>query len=368
MTRAAPLLAVLVCCAGCSGEGGAATPGTDVGADASSIDAAVDTPSMDGAVDSADAAAAEVGCKLVDSGPIIATADGQVIEDLHIVATGVPGIKVDGKKNVVIRNVWIEHEGAAGIALVNADALRIEGVFVDHTGAPPSGKNDSAERNNIDCHGSSNVVVRGARLRRGSSGIYLNLCADSQLTQIEGYDFRGPFPRGQLVQFNASHDGVLDGFSVVNGHTSWPEDNVNVYKSFRVVVRNGFIDGNNAPSGVGVIFDGDTGSGTVEDVDAIHMGNGCFSNFAGADGNTFRRVRCRDNICTSQDGRGAPSSNALMFCGKPSGTANTRLEGAKYFASCNGNLTWPNESFSPRELVKEDFTPRAAVRVALCWE
>ena len=117
-----------------------------------------------------------------------------------------------------------------------------------------------------------------------------------------------------------------------------------------------------------MIFDGDTGAGLVEDVDAIHMGNGCFSNYAGADGNTFRRVRCRENICTSQDGRGAPSSNALMFCGKPAGVANTRLEQAKYFASCNGNVSWPAQSFSPFELVKDDFTLRPAIKNAFCWQ
>jgi len=195
----------------------------------------------------------------------------------------------------------------------------------------------------------------------------MNGCAQASLSQIEGYDFRGPFPRGQLVQFNASDGGLLDGFSVVNGHTSWTEDNVNIYKSKNVVVRNGFIDGNNSPSGVGVIFDGDTGSGTIEDVDAIHMGNGCFSNIAGADGNTFLRVRCRDNICAGQDGRAPPSSNSLMFCGKPTGT-NTKLEQAKYFASCNGNISWPAPSFSTLDLTLENFTPRAALKQKFCWE
>jgi len=355
---------------GCADEASDANEG-DAASD-TSVDVALDVPPVDSAsaadVATNDTRDSAARCMLTDSGPVVAAADGQVIENLHIVAKGAPAIKVDGKKNVVIRNVWIEHQGAAGIALSKADGVRIEDVAIDHTGAPASGKNDSAERNNIDCFSSAKITVRGARLKRGSSGIYLNLCANASLAQIEGYDFRGPFPRGQLVQFNASDDGLLDGFSVVNGHTSWPEDNVNVYKSVRAVIRNGLIDGNNSPSGVGVIFDGDTGAGLVEDVDALHMGNGCFSNYAGADGNTFRRVRCRDNICTSQDGRGVPSSNALMFAGKPTGAANTKLEQAKYFASCNGNLTWPAASFSPLELTKEDFTPRALVRVALCWE
>ncbi|HEX7601676.1 MAG TPA: right-handed parallel beta-helix repeat-containing protein, partial [Polyangiaceae bacterium] len=316
----------------------------------------------------ADAADGAPSCALQDSPPIVASSDGQVIENLRIVAKGTPGISISGRKNVVVRNVVVLHEGASGIALANADGARLENVVVEHTGAPASGANDSSSRNNIDCYATSKLVVAGARLTRGSSGIYLDTCALASLTQIEGYDFRGPFPRGQLVQFNASDGGLLDGFSVVNGHTSWPEDNVNVYKSKGIAIRNGLVDGNNSPSGVGVIFDGDTGAGLVEDVDAVHMGNGCFSNYAGADGNIFRRVRCRDNVCTSQDGRGAPSSGALMFCGKPSGSNNTVVEQAKYFASCNGNVSWPSASFSTLDLKSEDFVPRAALKQTFCWE
>lgn len=174
----------------------------------------------------------------------------------------------------------------------------------------------------------------------------MNQCVSSSLSQLEGHDFRGPFPRGQLAQWDASDNGVLDGFSVVNGHASWPEDNVNVYKSKNV---------------------SDTSTGLVEDVDALHMGNGCFSNFAGMDGNVFRRVRCRDNICTSQDGRGAPLSNALMFCGQPNGTM-TCLEQSEWFASCNGNISWPNPSFAVLDLKQNNFVPRAPLKLPFCWE
>ncbi|CAN5305451.1 hypothetical protein BH09MYX1_BH09MYX1_14990 [soil metagenome] len=367
MRQLAPCVLVVVLAA-CS-DSSTATPGPDASIDAA-FDAAGESSADTGGPDASDAADGKAApCTLTDSPPIVVSADGQVIENLHIVASGaLPAIKVNGKKNVVIRNVRIEHNSASGIEIANADGIKIENVSIEHTGAPPSGANDSDARNNVDCYATPKMTIDGARLTRGSSGIYLNQCAQAKLTRIEGYDFRGPFPRGQLVQFNTSDDGTLDGFSVVSGHTSWTEDNVNVYKSKNVTIRNGFIDGNNSPSGVGVIFDGDTASGLVEDVDAIHMGNGCFSNYAGADGNTFRRVRCRENICTSQDGRGAPSSNALMFCGKPAGTANTKLEQGKYWASCNGNVSWPAPSFVALDLTQENFTPRAPIKVALCWE
>ncbi|MCY0986489.1 hypothetical protein OV203_05130 [Nannocystis sp. ILAH1] len=307
-------------------------------------------------------------CVLGESGPIVVEADDQVIENLHIVSTRGPAITVEGHAGVTIRNVWIEHAGGPGIAIGGgSDDIHIENVAIEHTGAPAEGQNPSDGLNNIECYGSARPVVTGARLVRGSSGIYLVECPDAELSFLEGHDFRGPFPRGQLVQFDKSNGGVLEDFSVINPQaSSWPEDNVNIYQSVDVEIRRGMIDGNNSPSGVGVIFDGDLALGVVEDVDAIRMGNGCFSDYAGSDGVVFRRTRCRENICEDQ-GRGAPLSNALMWAGHP-GYTKIRLEDSHYFASCNGNLVWPDESFEVIELDELDFTMREPIVVPLCWE
>lgn len=307
-------------------------------------------------------------CLLAESGPIVVTADDQVIENLHIVSTRGPAITVEGHPGVTIRNVWIEHAGGPGIAIgAGSDDVHVENVAIEHTGAPPQGENPSDGLNNIECYGSARPTITNARLVRGSSGAYLVECPDAHLSSLEGHDFRGPFPRGQLVQFDKSNGGVLEDFSVVNPQdTSWPEDNVNIYQSVDIEVRRGMIDGNNSPSGVGVIFDGDLALGVVEDVDAIRMGNGCFSDYAGSDGVVFRRTRCRENICEDQ-GRGAPLSNALMWAGHPDYTM-IRLEDSHYFASCNGNLVWPDESFAIIELDELDFTMRDPISVQLCWE
>jgi hypothetical protein len=97
------------------------------------------------------------------------------------------------------------------------------------------------------------------------------------------------------------------------------------------------------------------------------MGNGCFSAYAGADGSVFRRTGCRDNICTDQ-GRGVPSSNALMWCGKP-GLTQLRIEASVYFAACNpSNIVWPTNSFAVVETTLNDFTPRGPLDQKFCWE
>ena len=239
-------------------------------------------------------------CTLVSSGPVVAKYDGQIIEDLRIIAKDVPAIRVEGHRGVTIRNVEIEHTGAPGIWFTHADDLSIENAEIIHAGAPASGSNANPELVNIIGEASERVRVDHVTLRRGSAGIYLLQCPSSRLRNIDGHDIRGPLPRGQLVQWDKSDDGALEDFSVVNTGTSWSEDNVNAYRSRNMTIRRGFIDGNNSPTGVAVVFDSDGSSGLVEDVDAIHMGNGCYSNVDGAGGTIFRRTRCRDNMCTDQ--------------------------------------------------------------------
>ena len=343
-------------------DGPASSDGVTVDASGST-----DASAGDGVGASDADAVTDAPCTLANSGPVVVNRNGQVVENLRITATATAAITVDGYANVVIRNVTISHTGGPGISFSDADDLRVENVSIVHTGAPASGANDSDDRNNIDGYASARPQISNVRLTRGSAGIYLVSCPGSQLRNVEGHDFRGPFPRGQLAQWNNSNDGLLDGFSVVNPAGSWPEDNVNIYQSTNVTVRNGHIDGNNSPSGVGVIFDGGNSTGLVEDVDAIHMGNGCFSAYDGADGSIFRRTRCRDNICTSQ-GRGVPLSGALMWCGRE-GLSNLRIEASTYFSACAPNNTvWPEDSFALIELAQADFVPRAPLALTFCWE
>ncbi|HEX5754670.1 MAG TPA: FG-GAP-like repeat-containing protein [Archangium sp.] len=309
-----------------------------------------------------------VGCGLVDSGPVVATRHYQVIEGLRIVSNAGPAVVVSNLTGVVIRNSEIHHRGGPGIHFANAPGLRIENSLILHDGAPPSGPNPSDGLNNIQGFNSSGVVIRGVRVVRGSSGVYLQESPGAWLSQLEAHDMRGPFPRGQCVQFNRSHDSVLEDFSCENpASTSWPEDNISVFQSSRVTVRRGVVDGNNSPSGVGVMFelsDGVGSGGLCEDVEAVRQGNGCFSGYP-ARGVTFRRVGCRDNLCTDQ-GRGEPMSGGLAFTASPD-SQDLRLEASRYWNLC-GPLYWYGPAFSQVELTATDFTPRPPVRLSFCWQ
>lgn len=302
------------------------------------------------------------------SGPITAAADDQVVENLVIRSTKGPALRVVGKRGVVLRNLTIFHEGAAGIELVDAPGATIENVDIYNVGAPPRGKADTAAEINILCQGSRDLTVRNVRLQRGSSGVYLLECPHSRLTGIEGRDFRGPFPRGQLVQWDKANGGALTDFSAVNSIArSWPEDIVNIYQSHDMTVARGVVDGNNSTSGDGVIVDDGSHDVTITDVDALRQMNGCFAVYGGGGYNvTMTRTRCSDTICRSP--RGRPLSNGLAWAVDPASRGGIRIVRGRYSNLCNPT----NILFDDEEVEVADNKPvrdqplRTPFRAQLC--
>lgn len=303
-----------------------------------------------------------------ESGPIVADRDSQIIENLIIQSPEGPGITVYGFSNVIIRNVTIFHANGSGIYLMNAPNTTIEKADIYNIGAPDSGKALSTEEINISAEGSDDLVVRDVRLQKGSSGIYMLWCDDSDLSNIEGYDVRGPFPRGQLVQWDKCHRGKLTNFTSINSlEHSWPEDLVNAYESSYISIKKGYLEANNSLSGMGVMADQGSHHVTIEDIDALQHNNGCFGAYGeGVYDITMNRTRCIDDICDSV--RGEPSSGSIgwaIWTNRPRGIY---VRNSSYYNLCNpGNIIWDDEktvrysiSKSTKREVREPF------RVDLC--
>jgi hypothetical protein len=301
-------------------------------------------------------------CSLDESQPVVATRDRQVIEGLRIKATGRPAITVRNLSNVTIRNVEIIHQGSHGILCEDAPGLIIENVSITNVASDMR----SSEENNIDCSRSDDLVIKNARLRGGSSGVFVLESSRPSLRFIEGHDFRGPEPRGQVVQFDKSPSCTLQDFSAINHpSSSSTEDNVSIYYSDNCIVRRGLLQGNNGPWSVAVMFE-NSGNGLVEDVDTVAQGNGSFSAYPGHDV-TFRRTRARDNICSDQ-GRGPPVSDGLVWAGSPDSRGLT-IERSAYFNLCNPDaVVWDRASFNLIDIVEEDFVPRHAIELVFAWE
>lgn len=344
---------------------------------------------------------------LTPSGAVVVTANNQVVENLEITVTGATqGINVTNFTGVILRNCKINHEHGEGIyAGQDFSNLLIEDVDVVCTGQPAVGTHPTEDNMlNIFLEGDGDnptgVIVRRVRLTRGCSGIYARFTDGILCEYIEGYDFRGDFPRGQVVQFHECVDPILQDFSCISyGNVSWTEDNVNTYGCTDPIIRRGFIDGNNSVSGVCVLIENSVGGsgGLVEDVDIVHFANGGISFADSATGCIARRVRIRDGILEAARSNNAGFPNYL---GNPTPTweqylgptilaarGGDPLSGGEPFVSFNNSGTHqildcryynfaggseefqdPPSTFSPLQLTEEDFTPRSAILLVMPWE
>lgn len=320
---------------------------------------------------------------LRDSPPVVATADGQVIEGLRIVSDGEPAISIEGFQGVIVRNCELHHRDDPGLVFRDAHDLEIRNVVVIHDGAPAIGQHGDSDQANVVGSDSERVVLEYVRAVRGASGIDLENTPGVQLSFIEVHDVRGP-GEAACVRLAESDGALLEDFSCENPlESARPGDLIEIEATNDAVVRRGMLDGNNAEFGYGVHFTqiaGQHHGGLVEDVDAIRMTNGSFSCFSYGRDITFRRTRARENICEivaapvpgcsnpGPNGGCIPGSQGLSWAGSPT-SQNLVIEDSAYFALC-WNVLWPEDIFMtpPEQLVELDFEMRAPIRTIACWE
>ncbi|MDW9518642.1 hypothetical protein GOB43_15330 [Sinorhizobium meliloti] len=307
------------------------------------------------------------------SGPVISRADGQIIENLDIYAAQGNGITVL-HQGVVVRSCRIRHAMGRGVYAQGAAGIRLEDLDIDHIGVPPSGTGLSQNHNNIELESCPDTIIIRVRASHGSSNVYVVNCPGTQMSFLELHDARGPFPRGQNVQFNRSPDTSLQEFSAENGPTSWTEDNISVFHSDRCAVRHGLVFYNNSPTGAGVMLEGSFNC-LVEDVDAVQQGNGAFSavpqDDVGSGGCSFNRCRIRDTYNGPRDGREAPTSNGLSFHIRISeGAEKHSVRDCCVYALANpGNIIWETAAVNAGwSIERKAFDPRPPLRIAFDWQ
>jgi hypothetical protein len=267
---------------------------------------------------------------------IKSTHDGQVIENIDIYVDRGDAITIT-HDNVILRNVRIHHAEGKGVYLSGASNVTIENVEVINS-SPPSGRNAESNENIINIHAenSPDLTVKHVTVKEGSTGLYLVDSPRAELSYVDGYNFHGPMPRGQFVQFNRSGDSSLKEFYAYNNKdNSHPEDIISVYGSPNTTIANGVIDGNNSVTGVGIMFEAGSTGGRVTNVDAIHQGNGAFSSYVG--NVVFDDTRTFDSYNVDQ-GRGTPSSNGLHWNISSDGVS---ILNSTYTRPGNaGNIAW----------------------------
>lgn len=308
--------------------------------------------------------------------------DGQVVENLLITTNSTkPAIFVQGAKNVIIRNVKIQHQAQTtwpygnGIYFTNSNDISIDHVEVELIGVD-KGPLPDLHNYNIFGTGSARPKISNVHAIGGSSGIELTSCDNGHVWNFIAENVRGPYPRGQCFQASRSDNVLLEDFYCHNDNSSWTEDSISFWRSANSTVRRGLVDGNNSPTGVGVMIEQDDPSKRgflVEDVDAVRMGDGCFSTYGGKDGR-FVRTRCRENHCEGWSGRAKPTSSSLLYAaGDENGvnSSNVQIEESQYFDVCNpDHLIWEahDGAWTKRDLQNANFKLRDPITLSFCWK
>lgn len=320
---------------------------------------------------------------LKGSGGILATKDGEIIENLYIKVTSGIGIKVHNLKNVTIRNCRIEfNQNGKGIDFLNSPDIKILNCDIYLSDAPARGPLNNIVNYSGDCiagDGSDRPVIQYVKVTNGANGISLNKCDEPNIAYAEGYNMRGPFPRGHFIQLlNCRGGQIRDFYSYNDLDVSYTEDNINFFRCGGQTVANGVIDGNNSPSGSGITWEEQqhpeargTG-GTVSNVDFFNMGNCIVQVANGSKDVTLTNLRIRNTHCTGVGGRAAPGSGGLSFAGfsAPGQPATTNLQ----IINCIINPTcrtsshyWPTSAFTKTELATGTFTDRVPFRNNFHW-
>ena len=309
---------------------------------------------------------------LKPTGPVESQVDGEVIENLDIVAPNGNGVTVR-HGNVTVRNCRIRHARGHGVAGESAVRLKLCDLDIINVGAPRSGAGPAGLFNNVDLDSCPGAVLTRLRAARGAANICALNCEGLHLSELELHDARGPEPRGQNVQLGKSPRSLLEFFSGENGQTSWTEDNISIFESDSCYVRNGLVSYNNSPTGFGVMIEGSSNC-TVSDVDAVLQGNGAFAagpvDDVGCGGCTFLRCRTANSYNAPRDGRPAPTSNGLSIGTHISaGARKHSIVDCHYHALANPrNLVWDLRAVnSGWSFTLKDFVPRTPVRLSFAW-
>ena len=254
--------------------------------------------------------------------PFQTNKDGQVIENMYIYATPTDDYALRiVHKNVTVKNVLIHHAAnSQGIFFWKADGLTVENVEVvaygvhattleDNWGAQPCPMRSPFQGfncANIIGYRSSDLSFTNTRVEGGSKGISVIMSPGAHMKNVVAKNIRGPFPAGQCFQINQSDGTIVEDFYCWNEMgKSWTEDTISAYRSSNVTIRNGVVDGNNAMTGIGVMYEGsskETHGGLTENVEVRHA-MGCFSGYP-SNGLVMRNNVCADSLCEGTPERG----------------------------------------------------------------
>ncbi|MDD5570320.1 MAG: T9SS type A sorting domain-containing protein [Bacteroidales bacterium] len=289
---------------------------------------------------------------LTKVGPQIATHNNQVFDHLQILTTtNVPAIDVGSFDGVQITNCWIDHYGK-GIYGDGCNDLVIDHCVINCNSAPAAGPgidlSSDNSTDNILVYSGANVHITNVECHDGSHNIAVGNGSVSGLViqNVNCYNPRGKFSFGAnaIVVGGAVNSTVSDFYCYLNPTVGWSEDMVSISSnSNNVKFKRGCVDGNNSPTGDGIMIEGGATGIEVDSVDVLNQGNGVIGIYSGAVA-TLKNIRIRGEKTGSYNVggyvRNVPNGVCLVACTGTMGTLiNCLIDKPTILNSCCGYIT-----------------------------
>lgn len=134
-----------------------------------------------------------------------------------------PPLNIVGQTNLVISGLRITNSAGNGITISGSSNITVVNCWI----GPCTG---SA----VTISSSEGVTISSNRLEKAQSGVYVANSRQISITRNRCVDVQGPFPRGQLAQFNnvsGSGNSISSNVCVNTLGQSYPEDVINLYNS-----------------------------------------------------------------------------------------------------------------------------------------
>lgn len=168
-------------------------------------------------------------------------------------------ISISGQSNMTISGLEISNPNGDAISLSNCHNITIERCLLttNSTGLA------------ILLYNCTNITITDNRWENVSSGVYAQLCQQIKVTYNDSKNVVGPFPRGQMVQFNevnGSGNQINFNASECLPGLSNPEDHISLYKTNGTandpiqVIGNWIRGGGPSTSGSGIMTGDNNGS------------------------------------------------------------------------------------------------------------
>lgn len=276
---------------------------------------------------------------LSPSAPVVISRNNQVVQNTRItVNTGVACVYNNGFSGVqylnsICHHSWPTDAGAAGNANgrgyegFNNATLLIKNIKFIKDFAPATGASSNENNQHIYVEGGSNVTIDNVYGVNGSSGATLRTLTTATTVQWARFDnMRGPFPKGQAVQFSDVANPILqDFFFYQDNSVAWSEDIVNAGGTTGGgAFRRGLIVGVNSPTGAGVLLEGTGAPTPVSDIDVMAWNNQGVSVEASGSGaglgTTFTTARVRDSSLYSRGIQNSTVTSSVTITPTTNGT------------------------------------------------